>query len=111
MAPILGIVFALIAAEGSNRVGSLVAAFGGGDSSFYGLFLLVSIVSAGAFLGILLGKSHKIARYGLIALNVLSCILLLGGPAFSVVQQILLGMVVTSVCLFLSKEKQSVTVE
>ena len=103
--PVVGIIFALVAAEGANRFGSLVSAFGGGDTPFYILFLIVSIISAGAFLGILFGRSNKWIRYGLIVLNVISGVLLLGGPAFPVVYQMLLGMAVTSVCLILCKEK------
>lgn len=105
--PVVGILFALAAAEGSNRFGGLVSAFGGADSSLYMMFLIVSIISAGAFIGILLGKSNKLFRYGLIVLNIISVVLLLNAPALDVVYQIVGGMAVTSICLFLCKEEAS----
>ena len=45
----IGIIAALLAAEGSNRFGSFVSAFGGSDGGFYTMFLIISIVTANFF--------------------------------------------------------------
>jgi biotin transporter BioY len=98
---IVGILAALAAAEGSNRFGSFVSAFGGSDGGFYTMFLIISIVSAGALLAHYFNKKNSILNYALVALNAISVILLLGAPMLGVVIQIFAGMIITIICLLI----------
>ena len=96
---IVGILAALAAAEGSNRFGSFVSAFGGSDGGFYTMFLIISIVSAGVLLAHFFNKKNSILNYVMVALNAISVILLLGAPMLGVVVQIFIGMIATAACL------------
>jgi hypothetical protein len=80
----IGIIAALLAAEGSNRFGSFVSA---------------SIVTAGVLLGHFFGKKHSIINYVMVVLNAISALLLLGAPMIGVVMQIFLCMIIAGICL------------
>ena len=54
-----GMLGALAAAEGLNRFGSLVSAFGGADAPIYQFMLIIAMVGAGVLLLGLFNKSHK----------------------------------------------------
>lgn len=95
----IGIIAALLAAEGSNRFGSFVSAFGGSDGGFYTMFLIISIVTAGVLLGHFFGKKHSIINYVMVVLNAISALLLLGAPMIGVVMQIFLCMIIAGICL------------
>ena len=82
----------LLAAEGLNRIGSLVAAFKGADSSFYRMFLIVAIISAGVFFLALFIKISKIIKWLMFMALLISTGLMLNAPAFPVNQQIIVGL-------------------
>ena len=89
---IIGLLMSLLAAEGLNRIGSLVAAFKGADSSFYRMFLIVAIISAGVFFLALFIKISKIIKWLMFMALLISTGLMLNAPAFPVNQQIIVGL-------------------
>ena len=56
---VIGVLGALAAAEGLNRFGGLVSAFGGGDAPIYMGMLIISVISAGVLLISIFNKSNK----------------------------------------------------
>ena len=101
---IIGILGALAAAEGLNRFGSLISAFGGGDAPFYMGMLVISIISAGVLLMGIFNKSNNIVKWITFVLLLGSAGLMTQAKAFPVNQQILLGLVVAAIsCLFITK--------
>ena len=93
---IVGILGALAAAEGLNRFGGLVSAFGGADAPFYMVMLIFSVLGAGVLLLALVGKSSRAVKWITFVVFVGSIALMLNAPAFPVNAQILLGLVVAA---------------
>ena len=93
---IVGILGALAAAEGLNRFGGLVSAFGGADAPFYMVMLVVSVIGAGVLLLGLVGKSNRVIKWVTFAVFVGSIALMLNAPSFPVNIQILFGLVVAA---------------
>jgi hypothetical protein len=103
---ILGIIGALLAAEGLNRIGSLISAFGGEDSPFYQGTLIISVFAAGMFLLALFNKSNSIIKWIVLSLLICCLGLMLNGPGFPVMNQIILGLVFFHYCLFFYKKNR-----
>ena len=101
---VIGILGALAAAEGLNRFGGLISAFGGADAPFYMGMLVISILSAGVLLMSIFNKSNNIVKWITFVLLLGSAGLMTQAKAFPVNQQILLGLVVAAIsCLFITK--------
>jgi len=103
---VVGILMSLMAAEGLNRFGSLVAAFRGADAGSYQAFLLVAIFSAGVFLAAFFNKVNKSIKWiTFIALLICSA-LMLAAPAFPVNFQIITGLFISAIAtLFIKMPK------
>ena len=93
---IVGILGALAAAEGLNRFGGLVSAFGGSDAPFYMAMLIFSVLGAGVLLLALVGKSSRAVKWITFVVFVGSVVLMLNAPAFPVNIQILFGLAVAA---------------
>ena len=94
---IVGTLGALAAAEGLNRFGGLVAAFGGGDAPIYMGILVVSVIGAGVLLLGVVGKSNRAVKW-LTFVAFIGCIALMANaPAFPVNVQIIFGLIVAAV--------------
>ena len=103
---VIGIFGALAAAEGLNRFGGLISAFGGADAPFYMGMFVISILSAGVLLMSMFNKSNNIVKWATFVLLLGSAGLMTQAKAFPVTQQIMLGLVVAAVaCLFISKSE------
>ena len=101
---ILGVVGAILAAEGLNRIGSLVSAFGGDDSSFYQGALIISVLAAGMFLLALFNISNSIIKWIVFSLLICCLGLMFNAPGLPVMYQIFLGLVFSiNACLFIKK--------
>ena len=59
----IGMLGALAAAEGLNRFGGLISAFGGGDAPFYMGMLVISVISAGVLLMSIFNKSNNVVKW------------------------------------------------
>ena len=100
----IGMLGALAAAEGLNRFGSLISAFGGGDAPFYMGMLVISIISAGVLLMSIFNKSNNVVKWITFILLLGSAGLMTQAKAFPVNQQILLGLLVAAFsCFFIKK--------
>ncbi len=88
----LGVICALVAAEGLNRFGGFIAAIGGSDSSFYMSFLIVSVLAAIAFVVAYFRPIPALVKWVLFAALVISTGLMLMAPFFPVTSQILGGL-------------------
>jgi hypothetical protein len=105
---VVGIVACLLAAEGLNRFGGLVSAFGGADTPFYMGMLVVSLICAVFFVLALVGKLSKIAKW-LGAIGLLgSAALMLAAPNFPVNQQILFSLFVAFLCMLTAATQNKV---
>ena len=93
---IVGILGALTAAEGLNRFGGLVSAFGGADAPFYMVMLIFSVLGAGILLLALVGKSNRAAKWITFAVFVGSIALMANAPGFPVSVQIIFGLIVAT---------------
>jgi len=94
---ILGILGALYAAEGLNRIVGLVTAFGSVGAPIPLFILIMSLVSAGILLLGLFNKSHKITKW-IMFVVLLGCNgLMFVGPSFPVHIQVIVGLMVTTV--------------
>ena len=103
---VVGILGALAAAEGLNRFGGLISAFGGADAPFYMGMLVISILSAGVLLMGIFNKSNNIVKWITFVLLLGSAGLMTQARAFPVNQQIMLGLIVAAIaCLFVSKSE------
>lgn len=100
---ILGIIGALLAAEGLNRIGSFVSAFGGEDSPFYQGALIISVLAAGMFLLALFNKSNSIIKWIVFSLLICCLGLMLNAPGFPVMNQIIGGLVFSIIACFFIK--------
>jgi hypothetical protein len=100
---ILGIIGALLVAEGLNRVGGLVSAFGGGDAPFYQGALIISVLAAGMFLLALFNKSNSIIKWIVFSLLICCLGLMLNAPGFPVITQIIGGLVFSIIACFFIK--------
>ena len=100
---------ALTAAEGLNRFGSVVAAFGGADAPIYQFILILSVVSAGTLLLGLFNKSHKITKW-IMFVVLLGCNgLMFAAPSFPVNIQIIAGLMVATVATVFIRKKEITT--
>ena len=107
IALVIGILGALAAAEGLNRFGSLISAFGGGDSPFYTGMLAISILSAGVLLLSIFNKSNNIIKWTTFLLLLGSAGLKTQAKAFPVNQQIMLGLIFAAIALlFVTKNNK-----
>jgi len=102
---VIGILGSLAAAEGLNRFGSFVSAFGGGDAPIYTGMLIISVISAGVLVISISNKPNKIVKWLTFALLLVSIGLMTAAPAFPVNEQILLGLFVATLCLFVINRK------
>ncbi len=94
---VVGILGALVAAEGLNRFGGLVSALGGGDAPYYMAMLVLSVISAGVLLLGLFNKSHAILKWIVVVLLSGSTGLMFVAPALPVNIQIIIGLGVAAV--------------
>jgi uncharacterized membrane protein YeaQ/YmgE (transglycosylase-associated protein family) len=92
----VGILGALAAAEGLNRFGGLVSAFGGADAPFYIGMLIVSVLGAAVLLLALVGKSSRAVKWITFVVFAACFVLMLNAPAFPVNIQILFGLAVAT---------------
>ena len=96
---VVGLVGALLAAEGLTRLSSLAGAFSGGDAPFYIAMLIISVVAAGVLLVSLFrpiaGWVKGLSLFGLIC----SAGLMVLVQNFPVSQQVLIGVVLALVTL------------
>ena len=93
---VAGILGALAAAEGLNRFGGLVSAFGGADAPFYMAMLVASVIGAGVLLLALVGKSSRAVKWITFAVFVGSITLMANAPGFPVSVQIIFGLIVAA---------------
>ena len=101
---VIGILGALAAAEGLNRFGGLVSAFGGADAPIYMGMLIISVISAGVLLMSIFNKSNSIVKWLTFVLLLGSTGLMMAAPSFPVNIQIVVGLIAAAVaCLFISK--------
>jgi len=104
---ILGIIGALIAAEGLNRIGSFVSAFGGEDSPFYLFSLIVAVFASGVLLLALFNKTNSIIKWITLVLLLGCCGMMMNAPGLPVMGQIIMGLIMAIIaCLFISKIKE-----
>lgn len=88
----VGLIGAVLAAEGLNRFGSFVAAVGGGDAPLYTGALLVALFDVGVLGAALLKKPVRSeVKWTAVALTVPAFLVLLLGPGLPVVVQAMLG--------------------
>ena len=73
---IIGILGALVAAQGLFHLGASVVAFGQGDPQFFMTMLIVPLIGAGILLLDLLNKSFKKIKWVMVAL-LLMCMVLM----------------------------------
>jgi hypothetical protein len=105
---VIGILACLSAAEGLNRFGGLVLAFGGADAPFYTAMLIVSLICAALFILAWVDKLPKNAKWiGVIFLLACTALMLLA-PAFPVNIQIIGSLVVAFLCLIFAKAQKKV---
>ena len=102
---VVGILGALAAAEGLNRVSSFVSAFDGADSPFYMGMLVISVIGAGVLLLGLFNKSNKIIKWVTVVLFLGSAGLMLNAPNLPVNMQIIIGLVAAAVATILIRTK------
>ncbi len=93
---VIGAVMAALAAEGLNRFGGLVAEFGGEDTGFYIVFLLIAIAAVVVFIVAFFKPIPELLKWLLFAGLLASSGLMLNAPNFPVTMQILLGLVVAA---------------
>ncbi|SMG16108.1 hypothetical protein [Dethiosulfovibrio salsuginis] len=112
VASVVGFCGALWAAEGLNRFGGLVAAFGGEDTPFYIAFLLIAVAAAGVFILSLFKDVPSPLKWVICVGLFGSAGLVLMGPALPVNEQILFGLTVAALATFAlptsNKKKESV---
>ena len=107
---VVGILGALVAAEGLYRFFGFVSAMGGGDAPFYMGMLLISVIGAGVLLMNIFTKSNSIVKWFTFVLLLGSTGLMSLAPSSpltsAVVNQILVGLIVAAVaCVFISKSE------
>lgn len=91
---VVGLLGALLSAEGLNRLSALVGAFKGTDAPFYQGMLVVSVIAAGT---LLVSLFHPVARWlkVLLLLGLLACGFMMSfAPNFPVAQQIIAGIAI-----------------
>jgi hypothetical protein len=104
---IVGILACLLATDGLHRFGRLVAAFGGEDAPFYTTMFIISLLTIILFILSLIGKLNKIAKWIGVVLLAGCTLLMLVAPQFPVTNQIFVGFIVGTVCLFFARIKRS----
>ena len=105
---IIGILGALAAAEGLNRFGGLVSAFGGGDAPIYMGMLIISVISAGVLLMSIFNKSNRIVKWLTFVLLLGNTGLMMSAPLFPVNVQILVGLIAAAIaCFFIRMSENS----
>ncbi len=96
----IGLIGALFAAEGLNRLSTFVGAFRGADAPFYTGMLLISVVAAGVLLVSLFQRVVGWLKW-LTALALIGSAVLMGSaPSLPVTEQVLGGIVVALVGVF-----------
>ena len=104
---ILGIIGALLAAEGLNRIGGLVSAFGGGDAPFYQFSLIAAVLASGVLLLALFNKTNSIVKWITFVLLLGCCGMMMNGPGLPVMEQIIMGLIMATIaCLCINKTKE-----
>jgi hypothetical protein len=102
---LVGLLGALLACEGLNRMSTFVGAFKGADAPFYSTMLLASVVAAGVLLVSLFQRIAGWIKW-LTFLSVLGAAALLSNaPAFPVVMQSLSGFAATLLGLLFVSSK------
>lgn len=90
---LIGLVGALFAAEGLNRLSTFVGAFRGADAPFYTGMLLASVVAAGVLLVSLFQRVAAWLKW-LTALALIGSAVLMGSaPSLPVTEQVLGGII------------------
>ena len=104
---ILGIIGALLVAEGLNRVGGLVSAFGGGDAPFYQFSLIAAVLASGVLLLALFNKTNSIVKWITFVLLLGCCGVMMNAPGLPVMEQIIMGLIMATIaCLCINKTKE-----
>jgi hypothetical protein len=89
---VFGLLGALFAAEGLNRVASLVNAFNGADGPIYSALMVVSIVAAGALLVSLFARVSGWVKWPLFLALAAGSAAMLAAPSFGANMQALVGL-------------------
>lgn len=95
----LGLLGALLAAEGLNRLSGFVGAMGGADAGFYSVVLLVAVLDLGVLGAALLKRTWKRLKWVAFGLTVVGVLILLPAPGLPVVMQALFGLVLAAIGL------------
>ncbi len=94
---IVGLLSALIATEGLNRVATLVNVFNGKDGPIYSFILFVSIFAAGVLLVSLFARVARWVKVSTFIALLGGTAVLLGAPSFGVVMQSMGGLAVAAI--------------
>ena len=103
---VFGILGAVAAVEGLNRIGGLVSAFGGGDAPYYIAMLIIAAIGAVVLLAALFNRSHTILKWVMFVLLIGSAGLMLNAPSFPVNIQIIIGLLVAVLATAFIKTKR-----
>lgn len=96
---VIGILASLSAAEGLHRIGGFVSAMNGGDTPFYMVALCVSLVACLLFVLSMVGKLSRLLKWIAVICLVASAGVMMLAPAFPVIMQIIVSLIVAAVCM------------
>jgi uncharacterized membrane protein YeaQ/YmgE (transglycosylase-associated protein family) len=102
---IIGILGALVAAQGLFHLGASVVAFGQGDPQFFMTMLIVPLIGAGILLLDLLNKSFKKIKWVMVALLLMCMVLMLNAPSLPVSMQVISGLAITTIAMLFIRFK------
>ena len=103
---LMGLIGALLACEGLNRMSALVGAFKGGDAPFYSGMLIVGVVAAGVLLISLFQRVVGWIKWLMVLATLGSAVTLGAAPALPVIQQIIAGLIFATLgLLFVSTNR------
>lgn len=98
-----------LAAEGLNRFGGLVAAFGGADAELYLAFLLLSLIAIVVFILALFITLPKAVKWVMLMALVIASVFMLLAPNFPVTQQILVGLIGAAIAMLAVPVRQALS--
>ena len=96
---VVGLIGAVLAAEGLNRVAAFAGAFKGSDAPFYTACLIVSVFGAGVLLISLFRHIHSFVKWIAVVCLVGALVLLSVAPSFGANQQAFAGLAVALIGL------------
>ena len=104
---IVGIIGAVLAAEGLNRFGGFISKFGGADAPFYEGMLYIALIGIAVLIASFFNRSHSILKWVMAVLLACSFALMLNAPAFPVNMQIMMGLFFATVATILINTKKT----